>query len=43
MKIQNSAWTNCYESIVGKSHIKIEMPNQDAILSKCIEDDIYII
>ncbi len=42
MKIQNSAWENYYESVIGKSHIKIEMPNQDAIISKSITDDILI-
>lgn len=42
MYIENKLWKNSYETITGKSHIKIEMPNQDAVLSKVIDDHTMI-
>jgi serine/threonine protein phosphatase PrpC len=42
MFIENKLWQNSYETIIGKSHIKVEMPNQDAVLSKCLADDIMV-
>lgn len=42
MFIENKLWKNTYETIVGKSHLKIEMPNQDAVRSQVISDDIMI-
>lgn len=42
MIIQNSNWVNCFESVIGKAHIKVELPNQDAVISKVISNDILI-
>lgn len=42
MFIKNKLWKNSFESVVGKSHVKVGMPNQDAVMSKIISDDIMI-
>lgn len=42
MLIENNQWKNTYESVVGKSHLKVKTPNQDAAKSKVIADDILI-
>ena len=42
MIIKNLNWTNCYESIIGKSHIKAKIKNQDSVLSKVISENIMI-
>ncbi|MBN2795053.1 MAG: protein phosphatase 2C domain-containing protein [Clostridia bacterium] len=42
MIITNKNWRNTFETVTGKSHVKIKMPNQDAALSKTISDEILI-
>lgn len=42
MIIKNVNWTNCYESIIGKSHIKAKTKNQDSVLSKVISENIMV-
>jgi len=42
MVIENSQWMNTFQSITGKSHLKIEMPNQDAVLSKILDEDFLV-
>lgn len=42
MFIENKLWKNSYETVVGKSHVKVEMPNQDAVMSKILSDSIMV-
>lgn len=42
MYIENNSWKNSYATITGKTHVKIAMPNQDAIESKILDDHIMI-
>lgn len=42
MFIKNNQWMNSYETVVGKTHLKMELPNQDAVDSEVIDDDIMI-
>jgi len=42
MFIENNQWMNSFETITGKTHLKIEMPNQDAVMSEVIEEDFLI-
>lgn len=42
MIIKNNKWKNTYETVTGKSHVKVAMPNQDAALSKILSEDIMI-
>lgn len=42
MFIENSQWMNSFQTITGKTHLKIEMPNQDAVLSEVLEEDFLI-
>lgn len=42
MVIENSQWMNTFQSITGKTHKKIEMPNQDAVLSEILDEDFLV-
>ncbi len=42
MVIKNSQWMNTYESVMGKTHTKLKIPNQDAVLSEILDDDILV-
>lgn len=42
MFIKNNQWMNSFETVTGKTHLKIEMPNQDAVMSEVIEEDFLI-
>jgi len=42
MLIKNSQWINTYETVTGKTHIKLDTPNQDAILSEAIDEECLV-
>ena len=42
MFIKNEQWMNAYETVIGKTHMKLELPNQDAVLSQVIDEDIML-
>lgn len=42
MLIKNDQWINTFETVTGKTHVKMEMPNQDAVKSELIGADIMI-
>ncbi|MBI9012308.1 MAG: protein phosphatase 2C domain-containing protein [Clostridiales bacterium] len=42
MFIKNNQWMNSFETITGKTHMKIKMPNQDAVMSEVIDKDFLI-
>ncbi len=42
MFIKNKQWMNTYETVIGKTHMKLEIPNQDAVLSEIIDDNIML-
>lgn len=40
--IKNLQWMNVSESVIGKTHQRLEMPNQDAVLTEVISDDMMV-
>lgn len=42
MFIKNNQWMNTFESIIGKTHVKMDMPNQDFVSSEVLSDEIMV-
>jgi len=42
MIIENKSWHVIHESVIGKSHSKLDMPNQDAVASEILSEEVII-